>query len=183
MNHCVVLNNAYQVVGSIPETDAICLITTGKAWASKSDPNKVYRSQHVTIPAPRVVVLNHYVKITSFRIRPEKLTNFNLFRRDNFTCGYCGGVKGISLKKGDRLEREHIIPLSKNGKDIWDNVVTACSTCNHFKADKTPEEAGMKLKIAPYVPVTWVIRGKSKLTQEQVEYVEMILNIKNKSRI
>lgn len=183
MNHCVVLNNAYQVVGSIPEQDAICLITTGKAWATKNDSSRVYRSQHISIPTPRVVVLNHYVKVTSFKIRPEKLTNQNLFKRDDYTCCYCGRIRGVSLLVGDRLEREHIIPLSKKGKDTWDNVVTACSTCNHFKADKTPEEAGMVVRKIPNVPVCWVIRGKSKLSQEQLDYVEMILNIKNKSRI
>lgn len=183
MNHCVVLNNAFQVIGSIPETDAICLLTTGKAWAAKNDPEKVYRAQHISIPAPRVVILNHYVKVTSFRIRPEKLTNQNLFKRDEYTCCYCGKVRGISLRKGDRLEREHIIPLSKNGKDTWDNVVTACSTCNHYKANRTPEEARMKVLKTPSVPICWVIRGKSKLNQEQIDYIELLININKKNRI
>lgn len=182
MNHCVVLNNAYQVIGSIPETDAICLITTGKAWAAKNDPEKVYRAQHISIPAPRIVILNHYVKVTSFRIRPEKLTNHNLFKRDDYTCCYCGKIRG-ALIKGDRLEREHIIPLAQNGSDTWENVITACSTCNHHKANRTPEQAGMKLLKQPMTPVTWVIRGKSKLNQEQIDYVEMILNIKNRGKI
>ena len=183
MEHCVVLNNSFQIIGSVPETDAIILITTGKGWSAKNDPTKVYRAQHISIPAPRVVVLNHYVKVTSFKIRPEKLTNQNLFKRDDYTCCYCGRVRGVSLLPGDRLEREHIIPLSRNGKDTWNNVFTACSTCNHTKADKTPEEAGMVVRKIPTVPITWVIRGKSKLSQEQVDYVEMILNIKNRSRI
>lgn len=183
MNHCVVLNSAFQVVGAIPETDAICLITTGKAWAAQNDTEKVFRAQHISVPAPRVVVLNHYVKVTSYKIRPEKLTNQNLFKRDDYTCCYCGRVRGVNLRKGDRLEREHIIPLAQKGKDTWDNVVTACSTCNHSKANRTPEQANMTLLKMPVTPITWVIRGKSKLSQEQINYVEMILNIKNKGRI
>ena len=183
MNHTVVLNSSFQVIGSIPETDAIILVTSGKGWAAKNHPTKIYRAQHISIPAPEVVVLNHYVKVTSFRIRPEKLTNQNLFRRDDYTCCYCGRTRGVNLLRGDRLEREHIIPLAQNGSDVWENVVTACSTCNHAKGNKTPEQANMKLLKNPNVPVTWIIRGKSKLSQEQIDYVEMILNIKNRGRI
>lgn len=182
MRHTVVLNSAYQVLGSIPETDAICLITTGKAWAKENDASRLYRAQHIAIPAPTVVILNHYVKVKSFKIKPELVTNSALFRRDGYTCQYCG-THQRDLKHGDKLEREHIIPISRGGKNYWDNIVTACSTCNHKKDDRTPEEAGMTLLKHPTVPVNWTIRGKSKLTPEQLDYVELLLNIKNKGRI
>lgn len=81
-----------------------------------------------------------------------RLTRFNhkLFRRDRNHCAYCGQV----FADAD-LEREHIVPFSKGGTDHWMNVVAACRSCNQRKADRTPEEAGMPLLFAPYVPSRW----------------------------
>ena len=49
------------------------------------------------------------------------LNNRELFRRDRHTCGYCGSEYSFF-----RLTRDHIIPLSRGGRDTWMNVVTAC---------------------------------------------------------
>jgi len=50
---------------------------------------------------------------------------FLVFKRDNFTCQYCGN------KPPDvRLQVDHIIAKSKGGKDEIENFLTACSTCN-----------------------------------------------------
>jgi hypothetical protein len=76
--------------------------------------------------------------------------NHKLFRRDRYTCGYCGGVF-----RETELEREHVIPTSRGGKDHWTNVVSACRSCNQLKAAKTPEEAHMPLLYVPYIPSRW----------------------------
>lgn len=76
-----------------------------------------------------------------------RLEKSGLLRRDRYTCAYCGGV----FKACD-LQMEHIIPESRNGPTSWMNLVAACGTCNSLKADKTPEEAKMKLLYLPYVP-------------------------------
>lgn len=80
------------------------------------------------------------------------LTRFNhkLFRRDQNICAYCGGNFSDS-----ELEREHILPFSKGGRDTWMNVVSSCRACNQKKADRTPEQANMPLLYAPYVPSRW----------------------------
>jgi len=75
------------------------------------------------------------------------LTNRYLFRRDNYLCLYCGQRFSPSL-----LTRDHIIPRSRGGKDSWTNVATSCQRCNHAKAAKTPEEAGMPLLAVPFRP-------------------------------
>jgi hypothetical protein len=75
------------------------------------------------------------------------LTNEALFRRDLNVCLYCGGT----FADGD-LTRDHIVPGSRGGRDIWDNVVAACKRCNHHKGNRTPEECGMELLALPYVP-------------------------------
>lgn len=56
-----------------------------------------------------------------------------VFKRDNYTCQYCGKV-------GGKLEADHIIPFSKGGTDDMDNLVTACRKCNRQKRDKSVEE-------------------------------------------
>ena len=85
-----------------------------------------------------VVKLNDFV---------PALVNDYLFRRDQFLCMYCGGEFAAA-----QLSRDHILPVSRNGTDGWTNVVTACKRCNHRKANRTPEEAGMELLAIPFVP-------------------------------
>lgn len=75
------------------------------------------------------------------------LTNKDLFRRDQNLCAYCGKVYGDS-----KLTRDHIQPKSRGGQDTWTNLVTCCTTCNQFKDNRTPQEAGMELLYVPYKP-------------------------------
>ena len=56
---------------------------------------------------------------------------FDVFRRDNFTCVYCGGQSPQVV-----LECDHVTPVSKGGSDTMDNLVTACSDCNRGKSAK-----------------------------------------------
>jgi len=46
------------------------------------------------------------------------------------------------------------VPRAQGGESRWDNCVLACLTCNKRKADRTPEQAGMRLRGAPVQP-TW----------------------------
>lgn len=80
-------------------------------------------------------------------VPPLTSTNYKLFERDKYMCAYCG-MNGTYKE----LNREHIHPVSKGGKNTWMNVVTACRSCNNHKRDRTPEQAGMTLLYAPYVP-------------------------------
>ncbi len=75
------------------------------------------------------------------------LTNKRLFRRDGGMCLYCG-----DYLYDYELTRDHVIPVSRGGADTWENVVTACRECNHYKADKLLDEIGMHLLAVPYAP-------------------------------
>lgn len=79
--------------------------------------------------------------------RTPTLTNRALFRRDQNLCAYCGNEF-----YQDKLTRDHVMPSSRGGKDVWTNVVTSCGGCNKVKDNNTPEEAGMKLLYVPYAP-------------------------------
>ncbi len=74
-------------------------------------------------------------------------TRRNLFARDRWTCMYCGTA--VAEKS---LTVDHILPTSRGGTHTWRNTISACAHCNHRKANRTPEEAGMTLLGIPYVP-------------------------------
>jgi len=81
------------------------------------------------------------------KYRTPALTNKNLFRRDLGICAYCG-----KFHREEKLTRDHIIPVSLGGKNIWMNCVTACKPCNNYKADYLLEDIDMDLLYLPYVP-------------------------------
>jgi hypothetical protein len=75
------------------------------------------------------------------------LSRTMVFARDRHVCAYCGGRFGQNT-----LEMEHVTPSSRGGRSVWQNVVSACRTCNQRKGNRTPEAAGMPLLYVPYVP-------------------------------
>ena len=104
------------------------------------------------------------------QVPPLSRHNVKLFARDRRLCAYCGDVFPAQM-----LTREHIHPQSRGGPDTWMNVVTACRSCNHRKADRTPEEAGMALLYAPYTP-NWhedflLQRGGKSILADQMEFL------------
>lgn len=97
-------------------------------------------------------------------------SNAKLFERDQHLCAYCGQVF-----PRDALTRDHVMPLSRKGKDEWTNVVTACGRCNSHKAARTPEEAGMPLLYVPYAP-NWfedfiLQQGARRILADQMEFL------------
>jgi len=87
---------------------------------------------------------SHYQLGNGYR---PPLSNQTLFQRDAHVCLYCGG----HFLKRD-LSRDHVTPISQNGRDNWNNLVTACIRCNTRKAGRTPEQANMQLLAIPFTP-------------------------------
>lgn len=65
------------------------------------------------------------------RIAISKKLRFEIFKRDLFTCQYCGNNPPKVI-----LEIDHIIPVSKNGTTEIDNLITSCFDCNRGKGDR-----------------------------------------------
>jgi hypothetical protein len=78
------------------------------------------------------------------------LSNPALFARDQHLCLYCGKHFSRQL-----LTRDHVMPISRGGRDIWENVVSACFHCNSRKGGRTPQQASMPLLAVPYRP-SWI---------------------------
>lgn len=90
---------------------------------------------------PLVLRLVTYVKM-KWLTREPACSKPGVRRRDG-RCAYCGG-------KPETVD--HVLPQSRGGRSTWLNLVACCFSCNQRKADRTPEEAGMKLRVTPYVP-------------------------------
>ena len=101
------------------------------------------RSATSTFPWPHVIRLTTYVRVP--RTVQRKISRRALFARDGWRCVYCGTSSG-------RMTLDHVIPRSKGGESVWENVVTSCAPCNLRKGDKLPEEAEMQLSIPPRPP-------------------------------
>lgn len=138
-----------------------------QAWISREDAVMLYVKDQVVweLGETRLVMLGGRNRMTSKQsflemspviatrgdVRKQSmrkgLTNRMLFKRDQHICMYCGE----SFSNAE-LTRDHVIPRAQGGKDIWENVVAACKRCNHAKADRTPEQAGMPLLAVPFRP-------------------------------
>jgi 5-methylcytosine-specific restriction endonuclease McrA len=106
------------------------------------------RSAGFCIKIPAVVCLKRYIKV-----RPKvKFSRKNLYMRDEFTCQYCGRHANMLEYKVKDLNLDHVVPKSRGGRTEWTNIVTTCIECNSRKANRTPEEAGLKLRRKPFEP-------------------------------
>jgi len=91
------------------------------------------------IRLPSVIICSRFDQIVLKKGRFP--TKQNIFRRDNFTCGYTGK----KLQKHE-LSIDHILPVSRGGQNTWENLITCDKAINNFKADRLPNECGLKLR-------------------------------------
>lgn len=137
----LVLNQDYSAFNICSVPKAFLLIYLNKAEMLAHAPDRFLHTITHTYHYPTVIRLYKYVH------RPYKnvvMTRQNIFKRDHSVCQYCGSR--------ERLTIDHVVPKSRGGKSIWDNLVTACQRCNSLKGDQTPEEAGMHLRQKPFKP-------------------------------
>lgn len=137
----LLLNASYEPMAIVGLRRAVGLLYLEKAETIETN-GVVLRSPSAEFPAPSVVRLMQYINPARRRI---KFNRKNVLRRDGFRCQYCG-------RPGSDLTIDHIVPIALGGKHAWDNVVACCQRCNNVKADRTPEEAKMKLLCRPKEP-------------------------------
>lgn len=77
--------------------------------------------------------------------------------------------------KAELLTRDHIKPLSKGGRDVWSNVVTACRRCNTHKGDRLLETINMKLLAVPYIPnvAEYLVLRNRRILGDQMAFLKM----------
>jgi 5-methylcytosine-specific restriction endonuclease McrA len=136
--------------------DATCLYARGAVAWTLGEPCLEIHGGTCRATGEQSVVQLHPIIAARGHARPQALdptpalTNQALFARDQGLCLYCGRECHRSS-----LTRDHVQPVSKGGRDIWENVVAACFQCNSRKGNRTPQQAGMPLLAVPYRP-SWI---------------------------
>jgi len=138
MSNVVVLNASYEPLGVVPLRRALMYIAKERAEIVKAS-DEIIRTSSIEFNAPKVVRFTRMVK-APYSNKELRWSRRRMLQRDNFTCAYCG-------KHGSTVD--HINPQSRGGRNTWMNTIAACMPCNNKKADKTPEEAHMKLLFQP----------------------------------
>jgi 5-methylcytosine-specific restriction endonuclease McrA len=137
----LVLNANYEPLNVCTIRRAMGLLFSDKADMLVNGRGEIHTSQR-SFPAPSIIRLGKMIH----RPRPQiKLNKQEVFRRDNYTCQYCGSNQR-------QLTLDHVKPRMLGGAHSWENLVAACRQCNHKKGGRTPEKAGMKLRKRPTVP-------------------------------
>jgi 5-methylcytosine-specific restriction endonuclease McrA len=137
----LVLNLNYVPVNVCTARRAIVLLGKGKAELLENHSGEVHTVTAV-FEVPSIIRLVYLVRRP---YAPRKLSNKEIFLRDQYTCQYC-------QKKTQELTLDHVIPRRQHGPHTWENVVAACPRCNLHKAGRTPAEANMKLMREPKAP-------------------------------
>lgn len=131
--------------------------------------------ERTIVAVPSIIALSHQ----AYDAKTVALNNAALFRRDRMRCCYCGG----QFSRGE-LSREHILPVSRGGADVWTNCATACKACNNKKGDRLLEECGMQLLYVPYAPspVESLILDGRNIKADQMEFLVRCLPAESQLR-
>jgi len=143
MEQVLVLNASYEPLNVCSVRRAHVLVFKGKAEVLEAL-ERPLRTSTDTYPWPHVIRLVTYVHVP--RAAQRKISRRALFARDNWRCVYCGTA-------GGRLTLDHVVPRSRGGDSVWENVVTSCAPCNLRKGNRLPEEVAMHLPMPPRPPL------------------------------
>ena len=156
-NRVLVLNFDFSPISVCTVQRAFLLVYLGKAEMLTDYKKCLLHTVDDSFPVPAVIRLLRYIVIP---YKGVLLSRQNVFKRDGYTCQYCGTQKDLTL--------DHVIPRSKKGKSTWTNLVTACKRCNARKGDYSVESAGLRLRKQPEKPsYLTFLRYHSGLFQEE----------------
>ena len=137
----LVLNVNYEPIHVCATRRAVVLVIVGKADVVENGRGYINTPNQLVL-RPSVIRLNYMIK----RPRPHvRLSKREVFRRDNYTCQYCG-------RQTADLTIDHVVPRRLGGQHRWDNLVSACPTCNRQKGGRPLQETNMKLFQPPTEP-------------------------------
>jgi 5-methylcytosine-specific restriction endonuclease McrA len=152
MRRALLLNADFTPLRFISDCAAITLYYKGRAEVidgldgKPSQWDEEFRSPSTSIHIPATMRL--YKRVHK-KWRPPRFRKKVLFNRDDWRCQYCN----VKLNN-DSITIDHVMPSSRGGLTSWLNCVSSCKSCNKRKADKTPEEAGMKILKRPATPTS-----------------------------
>lgn len=166
----LVLTNSYMPfsifpVSTIPVEDAITRVLNGSCHTVFQYPRKIKTKNH-HIYWPSVIASKE-----TFRCDDIHLNHESLYYRDHCICMYCEQPI-VSWK---HVTMDHVLPKSKGGQDTWNNIVSACGTCNNKKADDMSNK--WKPKWKPWTPNRYQlvnIRRKFPIDVDTMDWMEFL---------
>ena len=171
MKRALLLDRNYMALSIVPWRKAIKLMVKGKAEAVQgSDTVKQVTYARDTFEVPSIIRLVNGIPWRA-HIGRIKFSRRNLIIRDSHQCQYCGR----RVSKTGTID--HVIPKSRGGKTDFANCVLSCGECNNYKANKTPEEAGMRLMKPPKKP-TFMSLYKHQLSNPPDEWCDYIIGLR-----
>jgi 5-methylcytosine-specific restriction endonuclease McrA len=147
VDRALVLNASYQPICVVPARRAVVLVLKEKADVLLETP-KLVRGATLSLQSPSVIRLRYFVKVP-IRARAA-LSRRAVFVRDDHACQYCGApAENV----------DHVVPRSRGGQHVWENVVAACRRCNSRKEDRLLHEVGFRLRREPRAPreTLWIV--------------------------
>jgi 5-methylcytosine-specific restriction endonuclease McrA len=147
LGRALVLNASYEPLCVVPIRRAVILVLKEKAEVVH-EKGEVLHSERMAFPVPSVIRLIHFVRVP-YRARAP-LSRRSIFVRDNHRCQYCG-------HPAENID--HVVPRSRGGEHVWENVVASCRRCNAQKEDRFLHETHLTLRRAPFAPkeTIWVV--------------------------
>jgi len=160
-SRALVLNATFEPLGIVSTRRALLLVLATKAELIHST-ERMFRSERTALPEPSIVRLACYVRVP--RDRTLAVNRRTVFARDHHRCQYCGST-AESI--------DHVVPRSRGGLHVWDNVVAACRHCNTRKEDRLPHEVGLVLRSHPVAPRqrVWLLATSGGAPDEWVPYL------------
>lgn len=151
--HALVLNATYEPLCVVSARRAVILVLTEKAVTVEAGDMELH-SERATLRVPVVVKLTRYVRVPYRAAVP--LTRRALFARDGGRCVYC---------RAPATSIDHVLPRSRGGQHVWENVVSCCRRCNHQKADRIITELGWRMPHQPHAPTgpSWRVLGSGRM--------------------
>jgi 5-methylcytosine-specific restriction endonuclease McrA len=139
----LVLNASYEPLNVCTVRRALVLILKEKAEVLEHG-DGVLRSETMRLDRPEVIRLVSFVRVPR-NIHRRRITRKAVLARDGWMCQYCGSAK-------HSLTVDHVIPRSRGGESIWENIVASCAPCNRKKGNRLPQEIRMHPKRRPRPP-------------------------------
>jgi 5-methylcytosine-specific restriction endonuclease McrA len=162
LGHSLVLNATFEPLCVVSVRRAVVLVLADKAIAVEHS-GELLHSERQAFPVPLVVRLTRYVRIP-YHARSVPLTRRAVFARDGGRCVYCD-APATSL--------DHVVPRSRGGRHVWENVVSCCRRCNHAKGDRVIADLGWRLHQQPTAPTgpSWRILGSGRVHPQWTPYL------------
>ncbi len=139
----LVLNASYEPLNVCTMRRALVLLLKEKAEVLERGEG-VLRSETMAIDRPEVIRLVTFVRVPR-DIHRRRITRRAVLARDGWTCQYCGSSRpGLTV--------DHVIPRSRGGESVWENIVASCAPCNRKKGNRLPREVSMHPRNRPRPP-------------------------------